>query len=556
MWRLSLLVFTDLSRVGLIVGALFLAFSLTPSLVPRPPVFQGVVSGLSLTLGYALGLAGRRLWSYLELPQAGDRLARRLTVGGALVCAGVLGLFVWQASEWQNSVRQLMHLPRESGARPFALIAVTLLTFGVLVSLGRLFRRTFVLFAARSHRYLPRRVANVVGVLASVALFWTVVDGVLLRAALRFADGISQQVDATVPADMDPPSDPQRTGSRESFVAWEDLGHQGREFVSSGPTAADLREFFGHDTPTPIRVYVGLNAADTPAARARLALRELERVRAFDRAVLLLVTPTGTGWVDPAALNTVEYLHRGDIASVAVQYSYLPSVIALPTDGAYGAENARALFQAVYGHWTRLPKETRPALYLYGVSLGALNSERSFDLHDIIGDPFHGVLLTGPPFRSTLWNQMTADRRAGSPAWLPRFRDGSVVRFMNQEGGLEVGDAPWGPFRIAFLQYASDPMTFFSVRSLVFAPDWMRGPRAPDVSPALRWYPIVSTVQLAADMAVANSPPPGFGHNFAAAHYIDAWRALMEPESWTEDEVRRLKALHASTVDSRGLPAP
>ncbi|MDP1569489.1 MAG: alpha/beta-hydrolase family protein [Vicinamibacterales bacterium] len=535
-----------LSRIGLIVGVLFLALSLTPSLVPRPLIYQGLVSGLSLTLGYALGVAGRWLWAYLGLPQAGDRLARILTASGAVVGVAFLGLFIWQASEWQNSVRQLMHLPPASGVSPFSLAAVTLLAFGVLVSLARLFRQTFVIIAARFDRFLPQRVANVVGVAVSVALFWTILDGILIAAALRFADGVSQQVDASTPVDLEPPADPQRTGSRESHVAWEDLGRQGREFVSTGPTAADLRAFFGYETPTPIRVYVGLNAAETPDARARLALRELERVGAFDRAVLLLVTPTGTGWVDPAALSPVEYLHRGDIASVAVQYSYLPSVIALPTEGAYGAENARALFQAVYGHWTRLPKERRPALYLYGVSLGALNSERSFDVHDIIADPFRGILLTGPPFRSELRHLLTSDRRPDSPAWRPRFRDGSVVRFMNQQGGLEVGDAPWGPFRIAFLQYASDPMTFFSVRSLFVEPDWMRGPRAPDVSPALRWYPVVSTVQLAADMAVANAPPPGYGHNFAAEHYVDAWRALMEPDGWTASEVRRLKTLHAS----------
>jgi len=533
----------QLSRVGLIVGALFLAFSLTPSLVPRPVVFQGLVSGLSLTLGYAVGIAGRRLWVYLGLPTAGGRLARLLTTGAAAGCAGVLGWFVWQAAEWQDSVHQLMHLPPAGRISPVSLSVVTLLTFVVLVSLARVFRRTFAVVATRLDRFLPRHVANTLGVLVSVALFWAVIDGVLLAAFLRFADGVSQQVDATIPADLEPPADPRRTGSRESYVAWELLGHQGRRFVSSGPSATDLEAFFGHETPTPIRVYVGLNAAETPEARAHLALRELERVGAFERAVLVLVTPTGTGWVDPAALDSVEYLHRGDIASVAVQYSYLPSVIALPTDGAYGAENARALFQAVYGHWTRLPKATRPALYLYGVSLGALNTERSFDLHDIIGDPFRGVLLTGPPFRSELWNVMTSGRTPGSPAWLPRFRDGSVVRFMNQQGGLEVGEAPWGPFRIAFLQYASDPMTFFGVRSLFAEPDWMRGPRAPDVSPALRWYPIVSTVQLVADMAVANTTPPGFGHTFAAEHYIEAWYALMEPDGWTHADITRVKAL-------------
>ena len=83
-----------------------------------------------------------------------------------------------------------------------------------------------------------------------------------------------------------------------------------------------------------------------------------------------------------------------------MQYSYLPSLLALPTEGAYGAENARALFQTIYGYWTALPKDTRPELYLYGLSLGALNSDVSFDIHDIIGDPFRGVLWAGPPFRS------------------------------------------------------------------------------------------------------------------------------------------------------------
>jgi uncharacterized membrane protein len=226
-----------------------------------------------------------------------------------------------------------------------------------------------------------------------------------------------------------------------------------------------------------------------------------------------------------------------------MQYSYLPSVLALPTEGAYGAENARALFQAVYGRWIRLPKETRPALYLYGVSLGALNSDLSFDVHDIIAEPFDGALWTGPPFRGEHWSTITANREPESPVWRPRFRDGNVVRFMNQQGGLEKGGVTWGPFRIAYLQHASDPMTFFSVDSLYREPAWMREPRGFDVSPSLRWFPIVTTVQLIADMAVANTAPSGYGHNFAAEHYIDAWLALMEPKGWTVEKVARLKSL-------------
>lgn len=116
---------------------------------------------------------------------------------------------------------------------------------------------------------------------------------------------------------------------------------------------------------------------------------------------------------------------------------------------------------------------------------------------------------------------------------------------MNQRGGLEVGEAAWGRVRIAYLQYASDPMTFFSVQPLYREPEWMRQPRGPDVSPELRWYPVVTMVQLAADMAVANTTPARYGHNFAAQHYIDAWLALLELEGWTETDVHHLKTLLA-----------
>jgi uncharacterized membrane protein len=525
-----------------LVGTLLFACSLTPSLIPRSLVFQGAVSGLSFVAGYALGTAARWLWSYLELPLPRPAVQRVATHASTGVAVAVVLLFVWWASEWQNSVRRLMGLDEVGGIRPVSVAALAALVVGLLLFLARLFRRTFQILSARLDRFLPARVSMILGVLTAVALFWGIIDRVIITWTLRVADRVSQQVDATIAPDMARPVDPMRTGSAASLIDWEELGNAGRRFVTAGPTQDDLAAFHGRDVPAPIRVYVGLNAAETPEARAALALRELERVGAFERSVLLLVTPTGTGWVDPAALDPVEYLQRGDIASVAMQYSYLPSVLALPTEGAYGAENARALFQAVYGHWTRLPKQTRPALYLYGVSLGALNSDLSFDLHDIIADPFRGALWAGPPFRAEHWRRITASREPGSPIWRPRFRGGSVVRFMNQQGGLADGDAAWGPFRIAYLQYASDPMTFFSVDSLYREPAWLREPRPFDVSPSLRWFPIVTTVQLIADMAVANTSPPGFGHSFAAAHYIDAWLALMEPNGWTEEMVARLKA--------------
>jgi len=83
----------------------------------------------------------------------------------------------------------------------------------------------------------------------------------------------------------------------------------------------------------------------------------------------------------------------------------------------------------------------------------------------VLGDPFAGALWSGPPYSSRLWRSLTDRRNPGSPAWLPRFRDGSFVRLMNQDGEAAGPDsapnAAWGPMRIVYLQYASDPVTFF-----------------------------------------------------------------------------------------------
>jgi uncharacterized membrane protein len=537
-WRKSPV--AGLSIVGVLVGTLFLAVSLAPSLLPRPFAVQGVLSGVSFAIGYGLGVGAVALWNVLHLPVAGPRLARLLTIAGGVSCAIVAIVFLWQASTWQNSIRALMGMEESAGLRPSAVGPIALLVFFVLLLLARLFRRLFGFLSVRIAAYVPPRVSHLVSIAVSVFVFWAWIDGVLFSWLLRTADQSFQQLDALIEDDLPRPLRAEQTGSAESLVAWHAIGRQGRRFVSGGPDSEALAAFFGVDLPAPVRVYVGLNSAETPEARARLALEELKRAGGFERSVLVLATPTGTGWIDPVGQDTVEYLHRGDIATVAVQYSYLNSPLALLTQGAYGAEAARAVFVEIYGYWRSLPADQRPRLYLTGLSLGSLNSDLSFDLFDIIDDPFDGVLWVGPPFRNESWRRMTQDRDPGSPAWLPRFRDGAVVRFMNQRDGVERGYGPWSDFRIVVLQYASDPITFFDPSSAWRAPDWLRSPRGPDVSEDLRWFPVVTMLQLAADMGVGASPR-GFGHEYAATDYIDAWRALTEPEGWTEPELLRLR---------------
>lgn len=527
---------------GLLTGTLFFAAAVTPSLVPRPSALQGVLCGIALAAGYGVGVFGRWLWTYLELPVPGERRQRLVTWVAALACVVIAVLFLRQAAEWQNSIRGLMGLDPVETVAPLQIALIALPVFVLLLAIARLFNLTLHTVAMRLPRFIPRRIANALAVIIAVALFWSVIDGVLVRGALRALDASWQRIDELIVSDLEPPAAPQRTGSAASLVAWEKLGRQGRQFVSSGPRREELSRFFGVATPEPIRVYVGVSSAESVRERARLALAELQRVGAFERKALVIVTPTGTGWVDPKALDPLEYLMRGDVASIAVQYSYLPSWLTLLADPDNGGETAKAVFAAIYAHWTRLPRERRPRLYLHGMSLGVLHSERSVDIYDVLADPFHGALWSGPPFRAATWRGITALREPGSPAWLPRFRDGSVVRFTSQRNALDLPGASWGPIRIVYLQYASDPVTFFEPQAAWRRPEWLEPPRGPDVSPELRWFPLVTMLQLGIDIVQGGAAPLGFGHVYAPEHYIDAWLAVTGADDWTPAEVERLKA--------------
>jgi uncharacterized membrane protein len=116
-----------------------------------------------------------------------------------------------------------------------------------------------------------------------------------------------------------------------------------------------------------------------------------------------------------------------------------------------------------------------------------------------------------------------------------------MIRFANQQTTADRPDAAWGPVRIVFLQYASDPVTFFDWRALYREPDWMKGERGPDVSPYFRWFPIVTTLQLGFDAMIATTSPMGYGHVYAPQHYIDAWVAVTDPAGWSPEEIERLK---------------
>jgi uncharacterized membrane protein len=529
------------SMPGLLVGSVFFTLSLTPSLLPRTEIVQGILSGCCFAVGYGIGNLGHWLWGFLGLHMPPGRITRAIGVLVGLIGLGLVLIALAYSNAWQNSVRAVMQMPPVDQSQPLLIAAMAAPVAAALLILGKLVVTLVRLVWSWLSPHLPRRAALVLATLLVAIVVAVLVNNVFWRSTLRAADRFYERLDALVSTDDAPPAQWSRTGSRQSLIDWNTIGKDSRIYVQSGPDAAQISALTGRPAVEPLRTYVGLRSAPSVEERAQLALDELLRIGAFERSVLVLIMPVGTGWVDRAGIDTLEYLHGGDVASVAVQYSYLTSALSLLVEPTYGAETAQALFDLVYAHWTDLPRASRPRLYLYGLSLGAMASQNSTTVYDVLGDPFDGALWAGPPFSSSIWGRVTQTRHPDTPFWLPRFGNSTAIRFMNQSGTENWDDLPWGPMRIVFLQYASDPIVFFSFDADWQRPEWFDAPRGPDVSPALNWYPMVTFLQLALDTALSQTAPVGYGHVYSPRDYIDAWYEVTQPPGWTRTQLEALK---------------
>ena len=530
------------SFIGLMLAALFFAASVTPSLLPRTYLVQGILSGFALAIGYSVGVLAVWIYHFFEFPEPAGRIqliGKQITVG--VVAILFIG-FVWRMTFWQNSIRDLMGMEKLETAYPYRTAMIAVLLGAILVTITRLLIAASEYLATKLNRIFPRKVSATIAFVAVGLLVVFLSNDVIAKSLLTAADTFFANWDEISDTDIESPSGDVLTGSEASLVPWETIGRQGKNFLAVRPTQSEIAKFTGEDSQLPIRVYVGMRSRPTMKDRAKLALEELVRVGGFDKSVLIVATPTGTGWLDPSAVDTVEFLHGGDTAIVSIQYSYLPSWITILVDPQRSIDSARALFEEVYAHWKKLPKDSRPRLYLHGLSLGALGSEESADMFTIFEDPIDGALWSGPPFPSKEWNSFVRNRNPESPAWLPTFRDGRLLRFTAQKNSLEP-DKPWGPMRNVYIQHSSDPMVWFSPSLAWNRPAWMTDPPGPDVSPHLRWYPIITSLQIGFDLPMATSVPIGHGHNYAPSSYIDGWVAVTQPKYASATQIDSLKEL-------------
>jgi uncharacterized membrane protein len=344
-----------------------------------------------------------------------------------------------------------------------------------------------------------------------------------------------------------PPSSSLVSGGPGSPVPWATLGRQGRRNVSTAIRRDWIEAVMGEPaTAEPIRVYVGLDSAPTDRERVDLAIRELDRTGAFERDLLLVVTPTGTGYVSYVAVESTEYLTLGNVASVAMQYSLRPSVLSVDRVGV-GRRQSRLLLEALR---ERL-RGSGPRLILYGESLGALATQSAFAGEGTRGLVDMGVdraLWSGTPHFSRWKDEVLQGGRGVDPSLVGVFDRFEQVEALAPEARSRL--------RYVMITHDDDPVAKFGPTLLVRAPEWLGPPstRPPGVPRSETWQTPTTFLQTLVDMKNSVDLAPGHiearGHDYRGdlARFVSevyALPATPEQLAGIESALRRFEMARA-----------
>ncbi len=423
-------------------------------------------------------------------------------------------------------------------AFPFVLGGLTGVVAGLKVG--------FVTSCARAvTRRGPGPVTSVTPVLvgAGAAVATAVIGTAVARKVLG---GLTEQGRGLDPAFATAPTDPEVSGGPGSAVAVADLGREGARFVGSVCTPDDIRQVTGLEpTASPVRVFVGVDAAPTPEQRVALAMSELRRTGAFDRANLLIQAPAGTGYANSFPVDILEVLTRGDSAAVAVGYGLLPSFLSLGKRR-LAALTQRLLLDAIADELRDRP--SRPRILLYGESLGAGVQEMAVPAGPADLDRYgvSAALWVGTPGneRSDVFHALCADESytVDRPEQLPE-------------------PVPSPRPRVWFLEHDGDPVVRFRPLLLAHRPAWLPtdGSRGRNIPATMTWKPLITFAEGFVDTMFATNVKPGLfesrGHDYRADLGAVTTAAFDLPAS--PEVAQRLEAfLRAKEIQRAELIAP
>lgn len=339
-----------------------------------------------------------------------------------------------------------------------------------------------------------------------------------MREAVRWAMRKAEHGGSVIEAGFShAPSSPAVSGSAKSYVAWKTLSREGRRFVSTALTARDIQTVRkARSTKEPIRIFVGLDSAPSEADRVQLALKELERTKAYERDVIVVASPTGTGYINYVMAESVEYCSNGNSAIVALQYSKRPSPLSLDRVS-YGHAQFRMLLNGIKQYLQAHPDKT-PRIVVFGESLGAWTSQDAFLHQGTDGLAFLNVsaaLWIGTPTQSTWKTQVLYGEKR-----LDTDYD-SVGMFHTYDELMTLPAKKRAALRYVMLTNANDPISKFGLKLLVQAPDWLQKDAVLKTpTGVVHWRTPGTFLQTMFDMKNALKPKPGQfvsdGHDYRA----------------------------------------
>ncbi len=519
----------------------FVYLGFLPTLLPRGWVLQGVLSGVLFVIGYGLGLVTShiiRSFRKKEVPTAKKNHIKKYTyiiLAVLYIAAMILGFI------WQQEVRKLIGQPPEYSFSILGYVLVTALIIALIMLISRSIRTFFGWLMRLINKLLPKAVAVPLAWVLTVLVVVGILNGVILSGAMSVLNEAYGVKNGTTEEGIVKPTSPQLSGSPQSLIAWDSLGRQGRSFIGRVPTSEQLTKFNQAPATQPIRIYSGLESSDNTQDRADLAVEDLKRAGGFDRDVIVVVTTTGTGWVDEEGVQPVEYMYNGNSAIVSMQYSYLPSSLSFLVDQQKAKDAGNALYNAVYNQALNIPAENRPKVVVFGESLGSFGGEAAFSNEATFRATSDGAVWAGPPNFNILRKTATANRDGGSPEILPVYKNGQILRFADKEQDLKNPAKQWDYPRAVYLENASDPIVWWSPSLIFNKPDWLSEPRGSDVSSKTFWLPIITFWGVSGDMVFSTGVPDGHGHKYGQMP-AEAWSYVAAPDGWTQEKTTALKA--------------
>ncbi len=515
-----------------------------------------VIGGIGTALAVLPERDGERLW--VASVRSAGRLLRAGAAGGAihdlgrgvqerypaqrairpLVVSTALasGLLGWGARRLRASEAAVQRWPLPQTTT----VPATLATSYAVAVVGTGLTRSFVWSRGALESYFGSGPSKRLLARAVNAGVWAGGATALYNAGVAYVGRANEKVE---PGYATPPGSPLVSGSSESLSPFADLGQQGRRYVTDVVTPELITEVMGEEAAAyPIRTYVGFNSQPIyQTGRAELALAELDRTGAFDRSHLLLVSPTGTGWVDHTMIETAEFLTRGDIATCCIQYGRYPSFLSVQKV-ALGKGQFRLLLWGVKQRLAERPPERRPRVLVFGESLGAWTSSDVVMFQGIDGFDHYGIdraLWVGLPWLAK-WSRSGMAR--GASALVP---EGTVAVFDRHERLAALDQEQRARLRAVILSHDNDPIAVLGPELLVQRPWWLAdGRRGRGVPDSMHWRPLITFIQTAMDAANAMVSVPGefgsFGHDYRA-DMVRFVRDAYDLPTATEQQLSRIE---------------